>query len=257
MPEQVIFGVPTPARKRSMLLHQHRIPGLRVHLNPSAGAIQHYNTVLIVNLHGHWVRKRLLKCPMVVGDSQSALANHVWIRLQFLFAPFRELVITSEPGNDATVRGENLYAIILPVRYIDLTIFVHTDTAWAVELAYTATRLSKTGEPLPLRGELLDAVIAPVSHVDIPICIEPKPPGHIQLARPITEAPELAQVFPVQRELLNAIHCRVGHHKRPLLIASPDGRLISPSPEPALPHFPRNLPSLSKMEMRFNHSSEI
>ena len=38
MPEQVILAVPTPARKWSVLLHQHRILGLRVHLNPSAGA---------------------------------------------------------------------------------------------------------------------------------------------------------------------------------------------------------------------------
>ena len=153
---------------------------------------------------------------MVVGDSQSALANHVWVRQQFLFAPFRELVITGEPGNEATVRGEDLDAIILPVRHINLTILVHTDTARAIELAYTAARLSKTGEPLALRGELLDTVIAPVGHVDIPVCIEAKPPGHIQLARPIAEAPELAQVFPVQRELLNAMVAGIGHQKRPV-----------------------------------------
>ena len=127
-----------------MLLHQHWILGLRVYLNPSASAIQHGNTVLIVNLHSHRVRKRLLKCPLVVGDSQGTLTNHVWIRQQFLFAPFRELVITGESGNEAAARGKNLYTIILPVRYIDLTISVHTDTAGAIELTYTTTRLSET-----------------------------------------------------------------------------------------------------------------
>src|SRR6186997_1856431 len=101
---------------------------------------------------------------MVVGDSQSALANHVWIRQQFLFAPFRELVVTGESGNEATARCEDLYAIILPVGHVDLTISVHTDTTRAIKLAYTAARLSKTGEPLALRGELLDAVITPVGH---------------------------------------------------------------------------------------------
>src|SRR5262245_53685539 len=105
MPEQVTFSVPTPAKQRSVLLHQHWLLGLRVHLNPSAGAIQHGNTVLSVNLHGHWVRKRLLECPVVVGDRYSTLANHVRVRQQFLFAPFRELVITSESRNEATVRG--------------------------------------------------------------------------------------------------------------------------------------------------------
>src|SRR5437762_13339473 len=32
-----------------LLLHQHRIRGLRIHLNPSTGVVQHSNTVLIVN----------------------------------------------------------------------------------------------------------------------------------------------------------------------------------------------------------------
>src|SRR5215510_13568272 len=195
------------------VLHQHGILGLRVYLNPSARAIQHGNTVLIVHLHSHRVRERLLKGPVVVGDSQGALTNHVRIRQQFLFAPFRELVITGEPGNEAATRGKNLYTIVLPVRHIDLAISVHTDTAGAIELPYTATRLSKTGEPLPLSGELLDAVITPVSYVDVSVCIEPKPPGHIQLAGTIAEAPELALVFPVQRELPNAMVAGVGHHK--------------------------------------------
>ena len=169
---------------------------------------------MIINLHGHRVRERLLKCPVIVSDSQSALTNHVRVRQQFLFTPFRELVITSEPGNEATVRGQDLDTIILPVRNIDLTISIHTDTTRAVELADTAARLPETGEPLTLRGELLDAVIAPVSHVDIPVCIKPEPPGHIQLARAIAEAPELAQVFPVQRELLNAMIPCIGHQER-------------------------------------------
>src|SRR5215475_84211 len=207
------LGVPAPARKWSVLLHQYRILGLCVYLNPTAGAIQHGNTVLIINLHSHRVRKRLLKCPLVVGDSQGALANHVWIRQQFLFAPFRELVITGESSDEAATRGKNLYTIVLPVRHIDLTISVHTDTAGAIELTYTTTRLSETGEPLSLRGELLDAVIAPVSYVDVSVCIESKPPGHIQLAGTIAEAPELALVFPVQRELLNAMVAGVGHQK--------------------------------------------
>src|SRR5215475_3494874 len=215
------LGVPAPARKWSVLLHQYRILGLCVYLNPSASAIQHSNAVLIVNLHSHRVRKRLLKGPVVVGNSQGALANHVWIRQQFLFAPFRELVITGESGNEAAARGKNLYTIVLPVCHIDLTISVHTDTTGAIELPYTAATLSKTGEPLSLRGELLDAVIAPVGYVDVPVCVKPKPPGHIQLVGTIAKTPELALVFPIQRELLNAMVAGVGHQKRSIADREP------------------------------------
>src|SRR5438093_793735 len=86
-PEQAPLGVPTPTRKWGVLLYQHWIPGLRVHLNPAAGVVQHRNAVLIVHLHGARVRQRLLKRPMVMGYSQGALADHVGVGQQFLFAP--------------------------------------------------------------------------------------------------------------------------------------------------------------------------
>jgi len=142
-----------------LLLYQHRILGLRVHLNPSTGMVQHRNTALIVNLHSTRVRERFLKRSVVVGDSQSALANHVRVRQQFLFAPFRELVITSEAGNEAPVLGQDLYTVVLPVGHVNFPVLVYAHTAWAIELTDTATRLSKTGKRLTLRGELLDTVL--------------------------------------------------------------------------------------------------
>src|SRR5712691_7801836 len=99
------FATEPPWRPTLRVLHQHRVLGLRVHLNSSAGMVQHRNTVLIVNLHGARVRKRLLKRSMVMGYSQGALADHVRIGHQFLFAPLRQLVITSESGNEAAVRS--------------------------------------------------------------------------------------------------------------------------------------------------------
>src|SRR5215470_2110247 len=151
---------------------------------------------------------------MVVGDSYRTLTNHIGVRQQLLFAPFRELVITSESRHEATVWGEDLNTVILPVCHVDITIFVYTDTTRAIQLAHTAASLSKTGEPLPLRGELLDAVIPPVSHIHIAVSIECQPPGHIELAGAIAEAPTLALVFPVQRELLQTMVTGVRHHQR-------------------------------------------
>ena len=69
---------------------------------------------------------------MIVSDSQRALTNHVRVRLQFLFTPFRELVITGEPGNEATIRSQDLDPIIFPIRNIDVAISIYTDTARAV-----------------------------------------------------------------------------------------------------------------------------
>jgi hypothetical protein len=61
------------------VLHQHRIPGLGVHLNPSTGGIKHGDTVVIIDPHGARVRKRFLKRSVVVSHRQGALADHVWI----------------------------------------------------------------------------------------------------------------------------------------------------------------------------------
>ena len=62
------------------MLNQHRIPGLRVYLNPSAGGIKHGNAIVIIDPDGTWVREGLLKCAVVVGHGQGTLADHVRIR---------------------------------------------------------------------------------------------------------------------------------------------------------------------------------
>src|SRR5713226_10403163 len=118
------FATEPPWRPTLSVLHQHWILGLRVYLNPSAGVVQHRNTVLIVNLHGARVRKRLLKRPMVMGDSQGALADHVRIGQQFLFTPLRQLVITSEAGNEAAVRSSDLDAVVLPVGHVNVAVLI-------------------------------------------------------------------------------------------------------------------------------------
>src|SRR5262249_11452931 len=146
-------------------LHQRRLPGLCIHLNPPAGAIQHRDAALIVDLDGRRVRKRLLKGSVIMGYGQSTLADHIRVGYQLLFAPWRELVIAGQGSDEPPVWSQNLDAVVLLVGDVDLAILVHTDTAGAVKLADIPPRLPKAGQPPPVGCKLLDAVVAPVGHV--------------------------------------------------------------------------------------------
>src|SRR5262245_54326781 len=97
-----------PWRSDLNVLHQYWILGLGVDLNPSAGVVQHRNAVLIVDLHSARMRERLLKRSTIMRHGDGTLTDHVRVGHQLLFAPLRQLMITLQARNKATVRCQNL-----------------------------------------------------------------------------------------------------------------------------------------------------
>src|SRR5262249_49764735 len=147
----------------------------------------------------------------IMRHGYGTLADHVWVGHQLLFAPLRQLVITLEAVNKATVRRQNLYTVVLPVGNVDIPILVHAHATRPVKLAHTAARLSKGRPMLAIRREFLDAVVPPVGHVHVPVHVQTEAPGHVQLARPTAEDAELTLIFAIQRKLLDAVVTAVGH----------------------------------------------
>src|SRR5262245_40466268 len=155
--------------------------------------------------------ERLLKRSTILRHGYGTLADHVRVGHQLLSAPLRQLVITLEAGNKATVRRQNLYTVVLPVGNVDVPILVYAYATGPVKLAHTAARLSTARQMLAIRRELLDAVVTPVGHVHITVRVQTEAPGHVQLARPTAEDAELTLVFAIQRELLDAVVTAIGH----------------------------------------------
>src|SRR5262249_32681779 len=158
--------------------------------------------------------ERLLKRSTIMRHGDGTLADHVWVGHQLLFAPLRQLMITLEAVNKATVRRQNLYTVVLPVGNVDVPILVHAHATRPVKLAHTAARLSKARQMLAIRRELLNAVVTPVGHVYVTVHIQTEAPGHIQLARPTAEDAELTLVFAIQRKLLDAVVTAIRHVDR-------------------------------------------
>ena len=136
--------------------------------------------------------------PWSWAISQSALANHVRVRHQFLFAPFRELVITGEPGNEATVSGRG------PVRdhsagprHRSHRLCPHSHALGRLNWPMPLARLSETGLSHCPSGRTSGyGHCASRPRRSLPSVSRPSPQGIFNCPGPLPKLPNWPRYFP-------------------------------------------------------------
>src|SRR5712691_2240131 len=182
---------------------------LTEHLEAVAGALQHKDPVLIINVYRYGPLERLLTRLQTLGSRPTS--HHHRIQLHAFPAPLGQRGLASQLGDKTAIGIEHLQAVVLEVGHVNGSILIHGDAGGPIELAITLSRSAKLHQKPAIWGEFLHAIVAPVGHVHIPMLVNIDAPGYAELAVTAAAATPLEQELPLLGEDLNPVIPAVHH----------------------------------------------